>query len=68
MTIEKGNIVSYPDGEMYLVSSTNNGIHGVRVTDEELNEGADLGCRDRLYLGADESELEAQGAQIFEIE
>lgn len=55
------------DGEQYVVRSTNNGVHGVRCTDAELSEGADLGGRNTVYLGTAD-ELELKGAQIFALE
>lgn len=66
MTIETGNVVVV-GGKQYLVTSVSNGVHGVRVTDEELAEGADLGGRDRLYLGTCES-LASDGAEVFAVE
>lgn len=60
--IEIGNVVRV-GGEQYLVRSLENGVHGVRVTDEELEADDDLGGRRTLYLGTTDS-LESEGAQV----
>lgn len=66
MQIELNNVVKL-DGEQFLVTSLVNGVHGVRVTDEELRDGEDLGGRNRVFLAADADELEAKGAQVFSL-
>lgn len=61
------NSVVVVDGEQYVVRSTNNGVHGVRCTDAELADGADLGGRNTVYLGTAD-ELEAKGALVFALD
>lgn len=66
MEVAEHNVVVV-NGEQWLVTSTTNGVHGRRCTEEELAEGVDLGGRDVVYLGTVD-ELEAKGARVFALD